>query len=97
MYVVAIKDTGAWKGDTPFELSMIGFWNLIIVWLKVSSSIAFTLFNKKKLMKAAVADTMAVLPSLGSRRWIGSTRKHGPLYGKQLFHSWILAVLASIV
>lgn len=39
MYVVAIKDSsraGAWMGDTPFELSMIGFWNLIVVWLKVS-------------------------------------------------------------
>jgi D-alanyl-lipoteichoic acid acyltransferase DltB (MBOAT superfamily) len=35
MYVVAIKDTGAWQGDTPAELSMVGFWNLIIVWLKV--------------------------------------------------------------
>lgn len=35
MYVVAIKDTNAWVGDTPLELSMIGFWNLIIVWLKV--------------------------------------------------------------
>lgn len=39
MYVVAIKDSsreGAWMGDTPFQLSMIGFWNLIVVWLKVS-------------------------------------------------------------
>lgn len=35
IYVVAIKDTSAWKGDSPFELSMIGFWNLAIVWLKV--------------------------------------------------------------
>jgi hypothetical protein len=35
MYVVAIKDTKAWVGDTPLELSMIGLWNLIIVWLKV--------------------------------------------------------------
>ncbi|KZT40000.1 MBOAT-domain-containing protein [Sistotremastrum suecicum HHB10207 ss-3] len=35
MYVVAIKDTAAWRGDSPFELSMIGFWNLIIVWLKL--------------------------------------------------------------
>lgn len=34
MYVVAIKDSKAWGGDTPAELSMIGFWNLIIVWLK---------------------------------------------------------------
>lgn len=41
MYVVAIKDesrNGAWRGEGPFELSMIGFWNLIVVWLKVSSS-----------------------------------------------------------
>ncbi|KAG2031729.1 MBOAT, membrane-bound O-acyltransferase family-domain-containing protein [Suillus americanus] len=35
MYVVAIKDTKAWQGYTPLELSMIGFWNLVIVWLKL--------------------------------------------------------------
>jgi len=35
MYVVAIKDSKAWAGDTPSELSMIGFWNLIVVWLKL--------------------------------------------------------------
>lgn len=35
MYVVAIKDTQAWHGFTPLELSMVGFWNLIIVWLKL--------------------------------------------------------------
>lgn len=35
MYVVAIKDSSAWEGDTPAELSMIGFWNLVVVWLKV--------------------------------------------------------------
>ncbi|KAF8224335.1 MBOAT-domain-containing protein [Tricholoma matsutake] len=35
MYVVAIKDTKAWVGDSPAEISMIGFWNLIIVWLKL--------------------------------------------------------------
>ena len=38
MYVVAIKDARAWAGDTPAQLSMIGFWNLIIVWLKVSKT-----------------------------------------------------------
>lgn len=38
LYVVAIKDSGAWHGDTPAELSMIGFWNLIVVWLKVCSA-----------------------------------------------------------
>ncbi|KAF5379735.1 hypothetical protein D9615_005789 [Tricholomella constricta] len=35
MYVVAIKDTKAWVGNTPAQISMIGFWNLIIVWLKL--------------------------------------------------------------
>ncbi len=41
MYVVAIKDTQAWEGDSPADLSMIGFWNLVIVWLKVSSGYLF--------------------------------------------------------
>ncbi|KAF9061444.1 MBOAT, membrane-bound O-acyltransferase family-domain-containing protein [Rhodocollybia butyracea] len=31
MYVVVIKDTHAWIGDTPTQIGMIGFWNLIIV------------------------------------------------------------------
>ncbi|KAA1094233.1 glycerol transporter [Puccinia graminis f. sp. tritici] len=35
MYVVAIKDTQGWAGDTPFELGIIGYWNLIIIWLKL--------------------------------------------------------------
>lgn len=35
MYVNAIKDAHAWKGQTPLQLSMVGFWNLIIVWLKL--------------------------------------------------------------
>ncbi|KDQ15838.1 hypothetical protein BOTBODRAFT_107948 [Botryobasidium botryosum FD-172 SS1] len=35
MYVVAIKDAVAWMGDSPAELSMVGFWNLIVVWLKL--------------------------------------------------------------
>lgn len=35
IYVVAIKDSSAWVGDSPLEISMIGFWNLIVVWLKV--------------------------------------------------------------
>jgi D-alanyl-lipoteichoic acid acyltransferase DltB (MBOAT superfamily) len=41
MYVVAIKDAKAWPDDTPLELSMIGVWNLIIVWLKVSHLAGF--------------------------------------------------------
>ncbi|KAL0945527.1 hypothetical protein HGRIS_001009 [Hohenbuehelia grisea] len=35
MYVVAIKESKAWGGDTPAQVSMIGFWNLVIVWLKL--------------------------------------------------------------
>ncbi|KAH8986223.1 hypothetical protein EDB86DRAFT_3082942 [Lactarius hatsudake] len=35
MYVVAIKDAHAWSGMTPAQLSMVGFWNLIFVWLKL--------------------------------------------------------------
>lgn len=35
MYVIAIKNTGAWRNNTPAELALIGFWNLIIVWLKL--------------------------------------------------------------
>ncbi|GAA5946636.1 hypothetical protein JCM3765_000327 [Sporobolomyces pararoseus] len=37
MYVVAIKDSGTewWNSLSPLQVSMIGFWNLIIVWLKL--------------------------------------------------------------
>jgi protein-cysteine N-palmitoyltransferase HHAT len=41
MYIVAIKDTKAWVGDSPGEIGMIGFWSLMIVWLKVSSLYLF--------------------------------------------------------
>lgn len=44
MYMVAIKDTKAWDGSSAAELSLIGFWNLIIVWLKVGDQILGTLF-----------------------------------------------------
>jgi D-alanyl-lipoteichoic acid acyltransferase DltB (MBOAT superfamily) len=35
MYVVAIKDAKAWVGDSPSQIGMIGFWSLMVVWLKV--------------------------------------------------------------
>lgn len=35
MYVNAIKNTRAWTHNTPMELSMIGFWNLMFMWLKL--------------------------------------------------------------
>ena len=45
IHVVAIKDARAWSGMTPAQLSMLGFWNLIFVWLKVCriiQSISYT-------------------------------------------------------
>ena len=48
MYVVAIKDSRAWVGDTPAEIAMIGFWNLIIVWLKVRSSACLFMASRKE-------------------------------------------------
>lgn len=35
MYVVAVSKTKAWDGDSVFEISMIGFFNLNIIWLKL--------------------------------------------------------------
>ncbi|KAK6455380.1 glycerol transporter [Scheffersomyces xylosifermentans] len=35
MYVVAVSKTKAWHGDTPFQISMIGLFNLNIIWLKL--------------------------------------------------------------
>lgn len=34
-YVVAISKRKAWSGDTPFQISMIGLFNLNIIWLKL--------------------------------------------------------------
>lgn len=34
-YVVAVSKTKAWKGDSPFQISMIALFNLNIVWLKL--------------------------------------------------------------
>jgi D-alanyl-lipoteichoic acid acyltransferase DltB (MBOAT superfamily) len=39
MHVVAIKDARTWSGMTPAQFSMLGFWNLIFVWLKVRYTI----------------------------------------------------------
>src|SRR5271170_5672665 len=34
-YVVAISKARAWEGSTPFQLSMISYFNLQIIWLKL--------------------------------------------------------------
>ena len=38
IYVVAISKSKAWDGLTPFELSLVGFFNLEYIWLKVSDA-----------------------------------------------------------
>ncbi|KAJ3183380.1 glycerol transporter [Geranomyces variabilis] len=35
VYVVAIKDTRAWAGFSPFQMSMVGYFNLKLIWLKL--------------------------------------------------------------
>lgn len=35
MYVVAVSKAKAWDGDTPFQISMIGLFNLNLIWLKL--------------------------------------------------------------
>ncbi|CAI8499034.1 unnamed protein product [Pichia kudriavzevii] len=35
IYVVSVSKAKAWHGDTPFQISMIGFFNLNIIWLKL--------------------------------------------------------------
>ncbi|ODV84687.1 hypothetical protein CANARDRAFT_200197 [[Candida] arabinofermentans NRRL YB-2248] len=35
IYVVAVSKAKAWQGDTPFQISMIGLFNLNIIWLKL--------------------------------------------------------------
>lgn len=34
-WVVAIKDTKAWKGFTPIQIYSVGYLNLKLIWLKV--------------------------------------------------------------
>jgi D-alanyl-lipoteichoic acid acyltransferase DltB (MBOAT superfamily) len=46
MHVVAIKDSKAWAHAGPADLALIGFWNLMIVWLKVS--VRYLLFMRER-------------------------------------------------
>lgn len=93
IYVVAIKDTRTWQGASPMELSMVGFWNLIIVWLKVFV-LVFPMHSEIPNI-FAVAVTVEVLPLMGSSRWGGPCGEYGPVYGEQLFGGWVLEELAS--
>lgn len=103
MYVVAIKDEsrrGAWAGTTPFELSMVGFWNLIVVWLKVCVSAVQCQRHWHSLTfscRVAATHSVALLPSVVTSRRSRPTREHDSMYGKQLLDFRLLAQLASLV
>ncbi|GAB1525165.1 glycerol transporter [Rhizoctonia solani] len=93
MYVVAIKDARAWHGLSPLELSMVGFWNLIVVWMKVE--LELFLIIKNIVPKPSIASySMALLPIMGAGGWNRSSREHGPMHGKQLFGIRLLEELA---
>jgi len=80
IYVVALKDAKAWRGLGPGELAVVGFWNLIIVWLKVSSNNLPFLDGEKRneelsvlpfhlrldASSTAAPHPLAILPTLGS-------------------------------
>jgi hypothetical protein len=68
MYVVAIKDARAWHGLSPLQLSMVGFWNLIVVWMKVESKL-FLADEKISSKPLAAPHPMAFLPLMGVGRW----------------------------
>jgi len=59
MYVVAIKDTRTWQGASPMELSMVGFWNLIILWLKVFVLVSSVHSEMPNVFAVAVTVAMA--------------------------------------
>jgi hypothetical protein len=94
MYVVAIKDAKSWYGDTPMELSMVGFWNLIVVWLKVG--IFFMTRLWPTLITCLIAHaTLEILPFVVAGGWRGPTREYDSLYGEQLYGCWLLERVAS--
>ncbi|KAI8887669.1 MBOAT-domain-containing protein [Backusella circina FSU 941] len=35
LYVVSISKAKAWEGDSPLEISMVGYFNLVIIWMKL--------------------------------------------------------------
>lgn len=108
MYVVALKDSGKgwWNGMTPAQVSLVGFWNLIVVWLKVSrvsplfSSVVCAIKSDPAMLscsrtqRCAAPPPVAVVPPLVPPRRDRAPREHDPLHGQQLFRPGVLARLA---
>ena len=106
MHVVAIKDARAWSGMTPAQLSMLGFWNLIFVWLKVRRKIQ-SIYDAKlilsdfsrmcRILGGAAAFALEILSIMGACGRAGPSREHGALHGEQLLAPWVLALMAPLV
>lgn len=80
MYMVAIKDRKAWVGASPAEIAMIGFWNLMIIWLKVITlSFIAPLFF---IIICPAPNSLAVLPRMGTFGWHRPTGKYGQMHGE---------------
>ena len=79
IYVVAIKDAKAWSGDTPFELAMIGFWNLIVMWLKVGSRSLSSKMRVSWPHGTSAIDTVAFLSIMGTPGWNRRAGEYGSM------------------
>lgn len=71
MYVTAMQKTKAWQGASAADLSMIGFWNLVIVWLKVSLNGALL----SCLRLTTSSSSFRGASSACGRCWTGSIRR----------------------
>lgn len=76
MHVVALKDSGSgwWDGLSAAEVSMVGFWNLIVVWLKVRPPRSLTVSGSARLeqlmlMLRSVGAAQLLLPWRLFRLW----------------------------
>lgn len=85
MYVGAIKDTKAWAGDSAFQLAMIGFFSIHVMWLKVPQNILPIKDETDCTWSVPVADTVAVLSALGASGWDRPAGEYDPLCFEQLF------------
>lgn len=114
MYIVAIKDSWAtfqdangklikrmaWEGDTPFELAMISFWNLVVMWLKVSTKsrqyidTCGSLINFVLVLALAALAIFQVLVIDG---WYRPSGEYDTMCIEQLFYERFLEKLASVL
>jgi Na+-transporting NADH:ubiquinone oxidoreductase subunit NqrD len=69
-YVVSISKTHAWSGFTPFQISMIGYFNLKFIWLKVNiliiaAVVIVVVTLLYKYTHTLVINYLAILPFMG--------------------------------